>query len=216
MGLYQGNNSLAQGPKQYLVLLLLKTEKGNLSWNLLWYVNISVVKLWNLKDNDSTTCGNLLQHSKIGTAWGALFGSNSNKRWGPRCGHYSSDPLGHYWSQVWVLGQVLRPQGDHKWETWTGVSSLWPAWNDLVRGHYFSRTRINAGTKIRLLFKLSNGQLLKSGLGPLARYGTHQETISGRPEQKYLLSEQRLECPAEGPLFKPVCFCKFQIAYPDR
>ena len=90
------------------------------------------------------------------------------------------------------------------------------AWNDLVRGHYFSRTRINAWTKIRLLFKLSNGQLLKSGLGPLARYGTHQETISGRPEQKYLLSEQRLECPAEGPLFKPVCFCKFQIAYPDR
>ena len=60
------------------------------------------------------------------------------------------------------------------------------------------------------------GPFLKSGLGSLARYGTHQETISGGPEQKYLPSVPRSECPAEGPLFKPVCFSKFQIAYPDK
>ena len=40
------------------------------------------------------------------------------------------------------------------------------------------------------LFKLSSGPLLKSGLGHLARYCTHQETISGRPEQVYLSFEQ--------------------------
>ena len=57
---------------------------------------------------------------------------------------------------------------------------------------------------MRLLFKLSHGQLLKPGLGPLAIYGTHQWTISGRPEQgfyQYLPSDQRLEWPEEGPLF---------------
>ena len=65
-------------------------------------------------------------------------------------------------------------------------------------------------------FELSPEPLLKSGLGRLARYGTHQKTISGGPEQKYLLSDPRLEWPAERPLFKPACFHRFQIAYPDR
>ena len=65
-------------------------------------------------------------------------------------------------------------------------------------------------------FKLSRGPLIKSGLGRLARYGTHQKTISGGPEQKYLSSDPRLKWPVEGPLFKPVCFHKFQIAYPER
>ena len=69
---------------------------------------------------------------------------------------------------------------------------------------------------MRPLFKLSHGQLLKSGLGPLAKYCTHQETISGRPEQKYPASHPRSEWPAEGPLFKAACFRKFQIAYLDR
>ena len=69
---------------------------------------------------------------------------------------------------------------------------------------------------MRLQFELSPAPLLKSGMGPLARYGTHQETISGRPEQKYLPSDPRSECPAEGPLFKPACFRKLQIAYLDR
>ena len=55
-------------------------------------------------------------------------------------------------------------------------------------------------------FQLFSEPLLKSGLGPLARYGTHQKTISGRPEQKYLTSDPRLEWPAEGSLFKPALF----------
>ena len=40
------------------------------------------------------------------------------------------------------------------------------------------------------LFKLSAGSLLKSGLWHLARYCTHQETITGRPEQVYLSFDQ--------------------------
>ena len=51
------------------------------------------------------------------------------------------------------------------------------------------------------LFKLSPGPLLRSGLGHLARYCTHQETMSGRPKQLYLSFDQ--DCrPEEGPLFK--------------
>ena len=65
-------------------------------------------------------------------------------------------------------------------------------------------------------FELSPEPLLKSCLGRLARYGTQQKTISGGSEQKYLSSDPRLEWPAEGPLFKPTCFHKFRIAYPDR
>ena len=45
------------------------------------------------------------------------------------------------------------------------------------------------------------GPLLKSGVGPLARYGNHQETINRRPEQMYTSSDTRLEWPEEGPLF---------------
>ena len=65
-------------------------------------------------------------------------------------------------------------------------------------------------------FELSPEPLIKSGLGRLARYGTHQKTISGGPKQKYLLFDPRLEWHVEGPLFKPACFHKFQIAYPER
>ena len=65
-------------------------------------------------------------------------------------------------------------------------------------------------------FELSLEPLLKSCLGHLARYGTHQKLISGGPEQKYLSSDPRLEWPVEGPSFKPACFHKFQIAYPER
>ena len=41
-------------------------------------------------------------------------------------------------------------------------------------------------------FELSPEPLLKSGLGRLARYDTHQKTICGGPEQKYLSSHPRL------------------------
>ena len=48
----------------------------------------------------------------------------------------------------------------------------------------------------------AQGALLKSCLGPLARYSTHQETMSGRLEQVYLPSDSRLDLPGEGPLFE--------------
>ena len=40
------------------------------------------------------------------------------------------------------------------------------------------------------LVELSLGPLLKSGLGPLAGYCTHQKTITRRPEQVYLPYDQ--------------------------
>ena len=47
----------------------------------------------------------------------------------------------------------------------------------------------------------AQGALLRSFLGPLARYSAHQETMSGRLEQVYLPSDSRLDLPGEGPLF---------------
>ena len=52
------------------------------------------------------------------------------------------------------------------------------------------------------LFESPPRSLLKSGLQPLARYGTHQETISRRPEQMYTPSDTRLKWPGEGPLLE--------------
>ena len=43
------------------------------------------------------------------------------------------------------------------------------------------------------LFKSPSRPLLKSGLQPLARYGTYKETISRRPEQMNTPSDTRLE-----------------------
>ena len=54
------------------------------------------------------------------------------------------------------------------------------------------------------LFESPPGQLLKSGMRPLDRYGTRQETISKRPEQMYTYLTQGWECLGEGPLFKSV------------
>ena len=52
------------------------------------------------------------------------------------------------------------------------------------------------------IFESFPGPLLKSGVGPLARYGNHQETISRRPEQIYTSSDTRLDWLREGPLFE--------------
>ena len=49
------------------------------------------------------------------------------------------------------------------------------------------------------LFKSPPRSVLKSGLQPLFRCGTHQ-TISGRLKQVYLPSDPRLEWHGEGPL----------------
>ena len=54
-------------------------------------------------------------------------------------------------------------------------------------------------------FELSSEPLLKSGLGHLARCGTHQKTISRGPEQKYFSSDPRLEWPEKGPLMIQAC-----------
>ena len=52
------------------------------------------------------------------------------------------------------------------------------------------------------IFESFPGPLLKPGVGPLARYGNHQEIISRRFEQMYTSSDTRLELPGEGPLFE--------------
>ena len=56
--------------------------------------------------------------------------------------------------------------------------------------------------KLRLLFKSFPGPLLKSDMGPLARYSNHQEIINRRPEQIYTSFDTRLEWPREGPLIE--------------
>ena len=53
-----------------------------------------------------------------------------------------------------------------------------------------------------LLFESLPRLLLKSGLQPLARYDTDQETISRRPEQMCTPSDTRLEWSEEGLLFE--------------
>ena len=58
------------------------------------------------------------------------------------------------------------------------------------------------GAKLRVLFKSFPGPLLKSGMGPLARYSNHQEIVNRRPEQMYTSFDKRLEWPREGSLFK--------------
>ena len=71
-----------------------------------------------------------------------------------------------------------------------------------------SDTRLEWPEKGLLLESDSNewsgggGALLKSCFGPLIRYGTHQETMSGRLEQVYLPSDSRLDLSGEGPLFE--------------
>ena len=73
-------------------------------------------------------------------------------------------------------------------------------WNGL--GWAIIRVRLEKcqGSKLRLLFKSFPGPLLKLGMGPLARYGNHQDIINRRPEQMYTSSDTRLEWHREGPL----------------
>ena len=55
---------------------------------------------------------------------------------------------------------------------------------------------------IQPIFESFPGPLLKSGVGPLARYGNNHETISRRPEQMYTASDTRMEWLGDGPLFE--------------
>ena len=56
--------------------------------------------------------------------------------------------------------------------------------------------------QMQQIFEPFSGPLLKSGVGPLARYGSNQQTISRRPEQMYTSSDTRLEWLGDGPLFE--------------
>ena len=47
-----------------------------------------------------------------------------------------------------------------------------------------------------------SGGIAEVMLGPLARYGTHQETMSGRLGGVYLPSHSRLDLAGNGPLFE--------------
>ena len=58
---------------------------------------------------------------------------------------------------------------------------------------------------MRPLFELLSRPLLKVGLGPLARYGTHQE---------YLPSNPRTEWPAEGHYSSLHAFGSFKLPVP--
>ena len=58
------------------------------------------------------------------------------------------------------------------------------------------------GGKNGATIRVTSEAIIESGLQPLARYGTHQETISRRPEQIYTPSDTRLEWPKEGLLFE--------------
>ena len=67
---------------------------------------------------------------------------------------------------------------------------------------FLSDSNKRRGNTTVTLFESPSGLLLKSGLQPLGSCGTHQETISRRPEQLYLPSDPRLEWPGEGALFE--------------
>ena len=69
----------------------------------------------------------------------------------------------------------------------------WPG-----RGNYSGRTQINPRGPKGATIRVTPRTLLKSGLQPLGRYGTPQETISWRPEQMYTPSDIRLEWLREG------------------
>ena len=63
-------------------------------------------------------------------------------------------------------------------------------WNGMGRRHHSSRIRTDTGDHSVATFAVISQEI---SLGPLARYGTHQETIGERPEQVYLPSDPSLE-----------------------
>ena len=110
--------------------------------------------------------------------------------------------MGHNWASIQIirwtiikvkpmaLGQILYSLGGNKWAPEQNYLSSDQDWSGVERGHYSIRNQINAKSKSAATIRLICGPLLKSGLGLFARYCTHQETIGGAPEQKYLPSDQ--------------------------
>ena len=66
---------------------------------------------------------------------------------------------------------------------------------------YKSVSNKHQGVQTAATIQVISGPLLKSGLGLLFRYGTHQ-TINGRLEQVYLPTDPILKWPGEGSLFQ--------------
>ena len=127
---------------------------------------------------------------------GPLFESDSHKRRGGQNGAIirvtSQAIIGSQACSSWAdMAPTRKPEvGDLN----RCILYLTQDWNGLGRDCYSSWTRINAGgLKCSQIFESFPGALLKSGVGPLARYGNHQETINRRPEQMCTSSDARLE-----------------------
>ena len=132
---------------------------------------------------------------------GPLFESDSNKRLGPKTGPlFESLPRPLLKSGLQPLGRY----GNHK-ETISRrpeqMYTLTQDWNGLL---FKLDSNKHWRAKMQPIFESFAGPLLKSGVGPLARYGNHQEIISGRLEQMYTSFDTRLEWLGEGPLFESV------------
>ena len=111
-----------------------------------------------------------------------------------------------------ALGQILHSPGDHKWASEQKYLPSDQNWNGLGRGRYSSRIQINVWGKNAATIQVIPGPFLKSGLGSLARYGTHQETISGGPEQKYLPSAQDRNVLQRGHYSSLHAFVSFKLS----
>ena len=138
---------------------------------------------------------------------------------GPRKGHYSSQIQINAggqngatirvtsWAIIDIRHAALDRYGTHQKTISRRPEQMYSpsdiglglAWGGSLFTSVSNRRR---GTKLRLLFKSFPGSLLKSGMGPLARYSNHQEIINRRPEQMYTSFDTRLEWPREGPLFE--------------
>ena len=129
---------------------------------------------------------------------GAILRVGLNKTLGDKTGPlFKSPPRPLLNSGLWPLDKYGTCQETISRRSEQRILHLAQGWNDLGRGHSSSRSRINAGFRLWLLFKSFVEPLLKSGLGSLSRYGTYQ-TINGRLEQVYLPSDPRLEWAGRG------------------
>ena len=134
------------------------------------------------KWSDSTSCGNLLQRSKIRMyREGPLFELDSNKRWIKNAATIRVIAWTITEVRPGALGQILHPQetiSGRPEQVYLPLTKIGMTWGG---GALFeSESNKHRGAKMRPLFKLAHGQLLKSSLGPLARHCIHQETIGGQ------------------------------------
>ena len=126
---------------------------------------------------------------------GPLFESDSNKRRGEAGPLFESPPWPLLKSGMRPLGRYGTGQETISRRPEHVFSICHKVGNGFRRGHYSGRSRINArGSKLRIVFKSFSGQLLKSCMGPLARYSNYQD-INRTLEQVYLPSDPRAIIP---------------------